>query len=232
MAINVNTVYRTVLLILNKEQRGYITPTEFAKIATQVQLEIFEEYFESLNQQLRVPDNDSEYADRIQNLDGSLSIFKTIANATHVSGGEFSLPANLYRLGSVIYNDENEVNRVQRNDLLYITMSPLTRPTVKYPLYLYENGLVKLRPATITSGISLSYVRKPLDVVWNFTATALTNYQYVYDPTGSVDFELAPSEQTNVINRILMYSGLVINNPEIIQVAAGQIQADQINSKS
>ena len=29
MAINVNTVYQTVLLILNKEQRGYITPDEF-----------------------------------------------------------------------------------------------------------------------------------------------------------------------------------------------------------
>ena len=41
MAINVNTVYQTVLLILNKEQRGYMTPTEFNSVATQVQLEIF-----------------------------------------------------------------------------------------------------------------------------------------------------------------------------------------------
>ena len=46
MAISVNTVYQTVLSILNKEQRGYLTPDEFNKIATQVQLEIFESYFE------------------------------------------------------------------------------------------------------------------------------------------------------------------------------------------
>ena len=32
MAIDVNTVYRTVLLILNKEERGYVTPDEFNKI--------------------------------------------------------------------------------------------------------------------------------------------------------------------------------------------------------
>ena len=64
MAINVNTVYTTVLSILNKEQRGYITPEEFNKLATQVQLEIFENYFEDLNQQLRVPQADSEYANR------------------------------------------------------------------------------------------------------------------------------------------------------------------------
>ena len=46
MAINVNTVYQTVLLILNKEQRGYMTPVEFNKTGTQAQLEIFETYFE------------------------------------------------------------------------------------------------------------------------------------------------------------------------------------------
>ena len=41
MAINVDTVYKTVLLILNKEQRGYMTPPEFNRIGTQVQLDIF-----------------------------------------------------------------------------------------------------------------------------------------------------------------------------------------------
>ena len=35
MAINVNTVYQTVLLILNKEQRGYMTPLEINKIGKQ-----------------------------------------------------------------------------------------------------------------------------------------------------------------------------------------------------
>ena len=42
MAINVNTVYTTVLSILNKEQRGYIPPAEFNSLAVQVQQEIFE----------------------------------------------------------------------------------------------------------------------------------------------------------------------------------------------
>ena len=42
MAINVNTVYTTVLTILNKEQRGYLTPFEFNNVANQVQLEVFE----------------------------------------------------------------------------------------------------------------------------------------------------------------------------------------------
>ena len=50
MAVNINTVYTTVLYILNKEQRGYITPAEFNSLATQVQEEIFESYFPDGNQ--------------------------------------------------------------------------------------------------------------------------------------------------------------------------------------
>ena len=66
MAINVDTVYKTVLLILNQQQRGYMTPDEFNRVATQVQLEIFEDYFDDLNQQLKRPQNDTEYANRVR----------------------------------------------------------------------------------------------------------------------------------------------------------------------
>ena len=76
MAINVNTVYKTVLLILNKEQRGYVTPDEFNKIAAQVQLETFEQYGEDLNQQLRVPQADTDYADRVAAVDEHSKDFK------------------------------------------------------------------------------------------------------------------------------------------------------------
>ena len=40
MAISINTVYQRVLAILNKEQRGYLTPVEFNLFANQAQLDI------------------------------------------------------------------------------------------------------------------------------------------------------------------------------------------------
>jgi hypothetical protein len=93
MAINVNTVYQTVLLILNKEQRGYMTPLEFNKIGAQAQSEIFGTYFESLNQQLRVPQANADYSDRVVNLDEKIAIFKDYGNATSVSSSNvFNLP--------------------------------------------------------------------------------------------------------------------------------------------
>jgi len=49
MAINVNTVYQTVLSILNKEGRGFLTPDEFKRVGTQVQLDILDKNFHDYN---------------------------------------------------------------------------------------------------------------------------------------------------------------------------------------
>jgi hypothetical protein len=75
MAVNVDIVYKTVLLILNQQQRGYITPDEFNKVATQVQLTIFAAYASNLNQQYRKPQNDTEYANHIKNIEEKLQYF-------------------------------------------------------------------------------------------------------------------------------------------------------------
>ena len=48
---------------------------------------------------------------------------------------------------------------------------------------------------------------------------------------GSTNFELHPSEQTDVIIKILFYSGVVIRDPQIVQVAAQAAQADEVNEK-
>ena len=243
MAINVDRVYKTVLLILNKEQRGYVTPDEFNKIGTQVQLEIFERYFEDLNQQLRVPQVDSEYANRQKNIDNNISIFKTIGDSTYNAGGYFMPPSNLHRIGTVIYKDEMEIQRVQRNELLNINMSPLTKPTKTYPIYTYEDGStttlprIYVYPKTITtpSDVTISYIRKPANVVWAYQKLGggtWTSGPYIYNSATSVQFELDDTEQTTVITNVLLYMGIIIKDPQIIQVAAQQAQAQEVNQKS
>ena len=88
MAINVDAVYKTVLLILNQQQRGYMTPDEFNKVATQVQLNIFEKYEDDLNQQYRAPQNDTEYANRVKNIEDNLQFFQR-TGATAYVGPQF-----------------------------------------------------------------------------------------------------------------------------------------------
>ena len=229
MAINVNAVYKTVLLILNQQQRGYMTPDEFNKVATQVQLNIFERYEDDLNQMYRVPQNDTEYANRVKNIEENLQFFQR-TGATAYVGPHFTLtPTDIYRLGSVMYQGAELTQYAQRNELLQILKSPLTQPTNSFPIYLYENNLLYVYPTTIQSSITVSYLKTPADVVWGYSVGALGQFQYAVGT--SINFELNVSEQTNVITRVLAYAGVIINDPTIIQVAQGEIQQEEQNSK-
>jgi len=231
MAINVDLVYKTVLLILNQQQRGYITPDEFNKVGDQVQQGIFEKYASDLNQQLRIPENDSEYANRVTNLEEKLEHFKLIAAPTfavdHFTTG--SLP-DFYRLGSVIYKDTTLVQMVERNDFYLIQKSPLTAATTSQPIFLYEQNKLFISPSTITTEIKVSYLKKPAQINWGYSIGSLG--QYLYNSSSSVNFELHASEQVDVITGILLYSGVIIQDPAIIQVASQKIQQEDINEKS
>lgn len=252
MAINVNNVYQTVLLILNKEQRGYMTPDEFNKTATQVQLDVFQQYFDDLNQQLRVPQADYDYTDRQMAIDEKISTFKCIGSCGY-SSGTFSLPTtdeltgiditynddddtkfSFYKLGVVTYEEPSkpiiELQRLQRFDFYNIQQSPLTKPTKSFPIYLYESGNIYVSPTTIQSNIKASFVRKPLNVVWGYGIGSLN--QYIYAAGSSQDFELLPEEQVNVILRILQYSGIIIRDPQIIQAASSEVAQNEANKKS
>ena len=239
MAISVDTVYKTVLLILNKEQRGYMTPDEFNKIGSQVQREIFEAYFEDLNQQLRIPQSDVEYSDRVAITDEKIAEFKVEGTPAHTTGGIFTLPSDLYRLGSLTFEETNkipvEIQRVGRADFYNIRKSPLTAPTETHPIYLYEDNKTLVYPTSITSKVKAQYVKKPTDVRWDFTTGSLG--QLVFNPatnpgSNTQDFELHNSEQTEVVLKVLLYQGVVIRDPQIVQVAASKVQQEEVNEKS
>ena len=231
MAINVDTVYKTVLLILNQQQRGYMTPDEFNKVGTQVQLNIFERYADDLNQQYRMPQNDTNYANRVKNIEDNLQFFQKTGATTYV-GPHFTLtPTDIYRLGSVIFNGTELTQYSQRSEVTQLLLSPLTKPTNDFPVYLYEQDLLYLYPTTIQAGVTISYLKKPADIKWTYSVGAFGQFQYDENGAGAQGFELNVSEQTNVITRILAYAGVIINDPTIIQVASQEIAQDEQNSK-
>ena len=310
MAINIDQVYKTVLLIINKEQRGYLTPNEFNKLATQVQLDVLDNYFETLNQQIRVPQNESEYGNRYKTVQEKLDAFKKIGDCTYnapagtnpafftlptssgaasgtqlistvtnqitypltsitqsqvedstvvvtyqglaytnftISGGVFSLtagslptgtannivitlyPQDFYKLGTVLYKDDRVVQPIQRNELALLNMSPISKPVEYFPVYLFEQNKVIIHPQTISDSVKASYIKKPANPSWNFDSSS--GY-YVWDPATSVNFELDATEQVNVIIQILLYAGIVIKDPTIVQAAASEIAQEAQNERN
>jgi len=240
MAINVDTVYKTVLLILNQQQRGYLTPDEFNKVGAQVQLNIFEKYLDDLNQQYRVLQNDTEYANRVKNIEENLQYFQKYIDNASVPGAitgtnpftiDLTVVTDLYRLGSVMYKGIKLSQYSQRNEITQILLSPLTQPTTNFPIYLYEEGKLYVYPTSIISAndLDISYLKTPTNPNW--VSQPGTLGQLIYDGPNSTPFDLNISEQTNVIMRVLAYAGVIINDPTVIQMAAGQVQAEEQNSK-
>jgi len=241
MAVNVDIVYKTVLLILNQQQRGYMTPDEFNKTATQVQLTIFESYASDLNQQYRLPDNDTEYADRVKNIEQKLQFFQKYINNASTPGAitgvnpftiDTTVVTDLYRLGSVMYQGVQLGQYSQRNEVTQLFLSPLTQPTEKFPIYLYESGQLFVFPNTIITpnDINISYLATPANVVWGYTTGGLG--EYIYATGASTDFQLDVTEQTEIILRILAYAGVIIQDPSIVQIASQAVASEDANEKS
>ena len=243
--VNVNTVYQTVLLILNQQQRGYITPDEFNKIATQAQLTMFEAYASDLNQQYRLPSNDTEYSDRVKNIEQKLQFFQRNTSIPYnVVNSNFPLVSYLvpdapvvvgttnvlYRLGSVFYKDTDLGQYTQPNELRQILLSPLTQPTENFPIYTYLQDSIKVYPSSIKSDIAISYLVKPNDIVWGFTTNGVG--AFLYAEGVSVQFGLDVTDQDELIMRILAYAGVIIQDPTIIQTASQAVANVDANEKS
>ena len=254
MSINVNTVYTTVLSILNKEQRGYLTPDEFNKIATQVQLEIFEKFFEDYNQYIRMPQTDVEFASRMDHIMEEFQVFESTGPSITIPAGSaqtdnvYNQPSDLHRFGSASWNKgtnsppiEILTNKVYNQ----IKLSDLTQPSDNLPVAKYNKNQLTVFPDSTpyaSSDVTFNYIRKPNDVVWGYGVNpTLGNYVWdgtpgfaltpVIPSTGSVNFEISGSQQTEVILEILKYSGIIIRDPQIVQAASQELAQEEVNSK-
>tara|TARA_Y100000389_G_scaffold203069_1_gene250324 strand:+ start:1694 stop:2443 length:750 start_codon:yes stop_codon:yes gene_type:complete len=248
MAINVNTVYTTVLSILNKEQRGYLTPYEFNQLATQVQLEIFENFFEDYNQYIRMPKTDVEFASRMDHIREEFQVFEKNGPASAVTTNVYTQPTDLHRFGSAFYEigkNNPELEIVSKRDYHQQKLSPLTQPTTNFPIATYHQDKLTVYPASsntpLVGDIGFNYIRKPANVVWAYGVDATTG-AFIWDGTpgfvltpiiggASVNFEISDSQQTEVIIDILKYAGVIIRDPQIVQSASQLSAANEANTK-
>ena len=250
MAVSVDTVYQRVLAILNKEQRGYLTPQEFNLFANQAQLDIFEQYFYDINQFGRLPGNNTEFSDMLNILNEKINIFEAKASMNYSSlTGYWTPPANLYRMGTIVYNNTTtskslyptpntivttvtpvEVERLNYNEYLYIAQSPYTKPTNARPVFVAnENGYKVYGNAPLTTNVSCNYITTPPEVKWGYQ---MVYGEALYDSTTSVDFKLHESEETELVTKILELAGLLIKDLGLYQIANGMEMQNVQQEKS
>jgi hypothetical protein len=225
MAINVDKVYRVVLSIMNKEQRGYLTPDQFNRLGRQAQLDLLEKSFYDYNRHLtrrNIQGVNSEYGDIADNIQEKIDALSKEASITFTAGvySTSSLSDDVYKIIQLTTQNRSvEVESVKKSELTYLNSSSLNQPQTDYPVYYYEGNNIKIFPTSITSA-TLDYIKVPSDPVWGYTGGGAA--AYVYSSGASTDFELHPSEETSLVIKILSYAGIIIKDPLVVQSAQQQ----------
>lgn len=178
MAVNINRVYETVLYVLNKEQRGYIPPTEFNSLAELVQNEIFQSYFPDGNQLNRVNQNNTQNSTEFFNIyennryklapfereipfiynlsqtcwsadvSGTVRLFGSILSTYNFTNIS-PLQVNTTSVADIGPSITSITQLTSKSNYNKITRSKLTAPTKEYPLaYQY------ILPSDNTAGIT------------------------------------------------------------------------------
>ena len=218
MAVSVDTVYQRVLALANKEQRGYITPQEFNLFANHAQLEIVDQYFYDINQFGRLPGNDTEYSDMLDLLNEKLGALKRNNQSVTTTNGVVTnsdMPDDVYKMGTITFAG-SEVERVEHNELVQLSSSPLTAPTSKRPLYTEGSNGITIHPPL--SAVKISYVKKPNNVIWGYV---VVGEKALYDPSKSTHFSLHKSEESELVYKILMLAGITMNKIGLSQTVVG-----------
>lgn len=247
----INSVRNTVMFLLNKDNRGYVSPSEFDYFAKQAQLEIFESYFSNYSKAVALQNTRKKalnYGDTVQHIQNKIDKFYASAALTYndqssPSLGEeqdyFSLPSNLYKLINVTYGGGfgtettmgggRIVQPVAPHKFDMIVNSNLTQPTVTYPIYVRSADNIYVRPLSIQSAVQANYIRKPEDPHWGYNTISSDP---VYNADSSVDFEISEEEEAELVIKICKYAGLSIREADIVQITAQQEQLEYTKENS
>ena len=92
----INEVRNTVLSVLNKNNYGYISPSDFNLFAANAQMEIWEEYFSSYNKTINAENqraSGTDYADIESPIAETLETFLVTKNLTNFLNNKYYVPS-------------------------------------------------------------------------------------------------------------------------------------------
>lgn len=239
---SVNRVYSALKDLVNKDQRGFVTPAVFNNFAQVAQMNIYNDLFGNLDRSKIVrlrnadPKSDKSTTKRIEE---DLSVFikrATIAQAN----GVFDKPVDLARVisatsfGSILMNTSTKVSIPVVYDpikLDYILRSELSIPTETAPVAAIFDD-IEVYPTTIKK-IILTYYKQPqgLNPVTGAKTTTMPRFGYtvvagkeIYSAANSVDFELPEHYFADLVVEIAKLIGVNLRDTDVYAYANQETQ--------
>jgi len=233
--ISINRVRNTVMFLLEKENRGYISPTAFDSYCDLAQIAIFEDLFYEYNAWLNKENKrltGTEFANIPKNLRQQIDVF---TNYTTNANFTYDTPNNLWAYtGSDLYRPmafslvttatgkKVDIEEVSKSELNMLMNSDKVAPTTTWPAYIKLGDAFRIFP-TVPAGYSVEmfYIRRPKTPKWTFTNAGGNP---VYNPSASdlQNIELEESLYPKLIVKVMGYCGVSIREADVVNIASGE----------
>lgn len=232
--ISINRVRNVVMFLLEKENRGYISPVAFNSYCDLAQMAIFEDTFYDYNNWLNKENkrlSNTDFANIPKNLRQQIDVF---TNYTTESNFTYDEPNDLwsyigtdyYRvLGLSLINDDDkkvDIDEVTKSELNMLINSNTVAPSVTYPAYIKLGNDFRVFPKAPSGySVEMYYVRRPKTPKWTFVEVD-GNPIYNASAGDLQDIELDESLYAKFVSKVLGYCGLSIREADIVQVAGNE----------
>lgn len=224
----IDNVRSTVLSVLNKENRGTLTVSQFNAYAKYAQQLLFDQYFSEYSRLSTLKNArrlSRDQGDKLTILRSNIDKFMKLATVSKTST-YYVKPSDMYTPISLVYGGKM-VEHIPKHKQTFLESSNISGPSALYPGYCDENDYWYLKPTTLADSLSVAYIRTLADPKWTYT---IIGENPIFNPSAGdyQDFELGPDDETGLIIEILKLSGVTIREAEVTQAAA---QIDAVDSQ-
>jgi hypothetical protein len=228
----INSVRNTVLSVLNKNNYGYIGPSDFNLFAKQAQLDIFKDYFQRYNNQITKENSrvsGTGYADLKKRYLEVIERFSETSPVLTLSGESYQLPSDFFAITNVVISYPSgkwvEAEKVPKPKVVQLMMSNLTQPVPEFPMYVESGTKIQVYPST-SLDVFLNYIRYPKTPKWTYSS--IGNGEPLYNPNQPdfQDFEVPSEDETVLVVKILKYAGVSIRETEVANFSIQEEQKD------
>lgn len=225
--VSIDLVYQTVKTLANTDVRGNAKPDEMRLFINLVVDEIITDYFLELEKAINRANRGSG-GTALENIPEKIReklLYFLKEDTLTYSNPYFLFPSDLRFVDNISFNDISIEPCKNMREYKAIVNLQETTPTETFPIYIQIGDKIRVAPTSITTNVTMSYLRKHLIAKWTFTVISGNE---VFNPSAG-DFQnidLHPSEFSNIILKTLLKLGINLKEQDIVQYMTQQEQLD------
>lgn len=237
--VSVKRVYEVLKDLANKEQRGFISPSEFNSMAPVAQMAIYRKMWGEVlaAEQLRMSNDGARDLSKARDVREELTLYLKSSTQDRQSDLKFNYPDDFYKLssaktyGSVLMGTTTSSPIEITYDpfrIDYMLKSTLSAPSLARPVILvadklevYPNSIKKIdiRYYKLPEGITSAGAKTPSQPQFNYTTVAGDE---VYDASTSIDFELPKDREEELVVELATMIGTALRDAAVMSYGKQQ----------